>query len=632
MSFISVAATASPLLLPAERSIVMPVYRPLLQPARRWPRPRSRSIRLDESLSDDAVRDKLARLRNRKPVARPSAASVSPEAVASPANEKEKEFSFMAPPPGLECNDDDECVLPELADGDEDKSANDEEGPAPIDRLRATVAARATAAAPLDESAAAEIRTFLNEYLGDEMLGWVLIHTELGKEAARKNAWSARSWVPKTARIEALTGRSLTVRVGVQERGKAEPTILITELALPRPVESVDALRDVLLELSQPPESEGGKGGSAAMSPGTSAILLQLPGATDDWSLPDDLWLNTCPYPRAVRQMFYEDVSSAMQAAVADFSCARRMRVWVSPPELNMEMDSYRVGSLLELVRDCALGFAKHGLRTRVCVQGSMGQGAFTGVPRVLSGIRKLLSMMDWQAQPGEEYEGLLTGGDGEGDGSDGSDGSGAGVGGAGGGEEGAFDGMVRFGAVGAAEVSPSDDVLLVLAPQSMVGASIYEPLRAMTEAAEAQGSAIILINPQLQDRQSSSGVMGVRGRAERLAFASSFEDIYTFRNIYSGTTFMYPILGGLRLTRPVGAVSGGRRVLYQRRESGGHERYEPVGCWLRREPSASEITELVPNQVVGVGPAGGGAQPAPSSAPAQPASAIVKGERMPWD
>ncbi|KOO28754.1 adenylate chloroplast [Chrysochromulina tobinii] len=399
----------------------------------------------------------------------------------------------MAPPPGLECNDDDECVLPELADGDEDKSANDE-GPAPIDRLRATVAARATAAAPLDESAAAEIRTFLNEYLGDEMLGWVLIHTELGKEAARKNAWSARSWVPKTARIEALTGRSLTVRVGVQERGKAEPTILITELALPRPVESVDALRDVLLELSQPPESEGGKGGSAAMSPGTSAILLQLPGATDDWSLPDDLWLNTCPYPRAVRQMFYEDVSSAMQAAVADFSCARRMRVW------------------------------------------------------------------------------------------------------------------------------------------SMVGASIYEPLRAMTEAAEAQGSAIILINPQLQDRQSSSGVMGVRGRAERLAFASSFEDIYTFRNIYSGTTFMYPILGGLRLTRPVGAVSGGRRVLYQRRESGGHERYEPVGCWLRREPSASEITELVPNQVVGVGPAGGGAQPAPSSAPAQPASAIVKGERMPWD
>ena len=625
MSFISVAAAASP-------PYVMPVYRPLMQPAHRCPLPRSRSIRLDESLSDDAVRDKLARLRNRKPVGRPSAASVSPAAAASPANEKEKEFSFMAPPPGLECNNDDECVLPELAYGDEDKSAVADEWPAPIDRLRATVATRATAAAPLDESAASEIRTFLNEYLGDEMLGWVLMHTELGKEAARKNAWSARSWVPKTARIEALTGRSLTVRVGVQERGKAEPTNLITELALPRPVESVDALRDVLLELSQPPESEGGKGGSAAMSPGTSAILLQLPGATDDWSLPDDLWLNTCPYPRSVRQMFYADVSSAMQAAVADPSCVRRMRVWVSPPELNMEMDSYRVGSLLELVRDCALGFAKNGLRTRVCVQGSMGQGAFTGVPRVLSGIRKLLSMMDWQAQPGEEYEGLLTGGDGEGDGSDGSDGSGAGVGGAGGGEEGAFDGMVRFGAVGAAEVSPSDDVLLVLAPQSMVGASIYEPLRAMTEAAEAQGSAIILINPQLQDRQSSSGVMGVRGRAERLAFASSFEDIYTFRNIYSGTTFMYPILGGVRMTRPTGAVSGGRRVLYQRRESGGHERYEPVGCWLRREPSASEITKLVPNQVVGVGPAGGGAQPAPSSAPAQPASAIVKGERMPWD
>ena len=38
-----------------------------------------------------------------------------------------------------------------------------------------------------------------------------------------------------------------------------------------------------------------------------------------------------------------------------------------------MEMDVYRVGTLLELVRECALGFATLGLRTRVCVQGSTG-------------------------------------------------------------------------------------------------------------------------------------------------------------------------------------------------------------------------------------------------------------------
>ena len=58
--------------------------------------------------------------------------------------------------------------------------------------------------------------------------------------------------------------------------------------------------------------------------------MRKVPGASDDWSLPEDLWLNTTPYPRGVRNMFYEDVSCAMQAAVADPLCSRRMmlRSW----------------------------------------------------------------------------------------------------------------------------------------------------------------------------------------------------------------------------------------------------------------------------------------------------------------
>ena len=39
-----------------------------------------------------------------------------------------------------------------------------------------------------------------------------------------------------------------------------------------------------------------------------------------------------------------------------------------------------------------------------------------------------------------------------------------------------------------------------------------------------------------------------MRGRSERIAFAASFEEIYHFRNVYSGTTFMFPILGRLGL------------------------------------------------------------------------------------
>jgi len=246
-----------------------------------------------------------------------------------------------------------------------------------------------------------------------------------------------------------------------------------------------------------------------------------------------------------------------------------------------MEMDSYRVGTLLELVREVAIGFAEHGLKTRVCVQGSMGAGAFTGVPRVLSGVRKVLSMMDWAAQPGEEHHGLLgteqtTLVDGEE----------------------ATEGLVCFGAVGADEVGDDDDVLLVIAPQSMVGASIYEPLKEMADAAVSRGKALVLLNPLLQDRQSSSGVMGVRGRSERMAFADSFEEVYHFRLLYSGTTFSYPVLGAVRMSRPTGGSEANKYVLFQRLEGDGAERYDPVGCFAGREPTKEEVTALVPRTV----------------------------------
>ena len=325
--------------------------------------------------------------------------------------------------------------------------------------------------------------------------------------------------MPQTARLDSLDGSTLQFTVGVQERGKQGLTMLPAELALPHAAATADELRDALLALL---------GADDALPPSAGAALLRLPGSSDDWSLPDDLWLNTTPYPRSVRNMFYEDVMHAMQAAVADPSCPRMMKVTVTPPELNMEMDSYRVGTLLELVRECALGFAEAGLKTRVCVQGPMGGG----VPRVLSGVSKLLTLMDWDAGDGQAHAGML----GEVQQPKPEDGSAQ------------REGIVCFGKVGEDQVGPDDDVVIVLAPQSMVGGSIYELLRPMIARCEAQGTAVILINPALEDVQSSSGVMGVRGRSERIAFAASFEEIYHFRNVYSGTTFMFPILGRLGL------------------------------------------------------------------------------------
>lgn len=189
--------------------------------------------------------------------------------------------------------------------------------------------------------------------------------------------------------------------------------------------------------------------------------------------------------------------------------------------------------------------------------------------------------MMDWQANEGEEFEGVINYSE----------------------EEDAPEGLVRFGAVGADEIRADDDVIIVIAPQSMVGASIYPSLSAMTQAAAAQGTAVILINPLLQDIQSSSGIMTVRGRSDRLAYAATVREIYHFRLLYTTSTFMFPILGALRMS--AAAQPKGEEplyVLYQRKESGvrtsgGSERYVPVGVF-DHEPSSADITQLVPREV----------------------------------
>ena len=122
-----------------------------------------------------------------------------------------------------------------------------------------------------------------------------------------------------------------------------------------------------------------------------------------------------------------------------------------------------------------------------------MGVGIFTGVPKQLGGVSKLLQMMDWQSGEGEENEGMV--GD-----------------------------YLNFGNVGADHVVNEheledgtkvhqDDVFIIIAPQSMVGvdSSIIGPLKEMTEAAGDR--PVILLNPDLKDKPSAQGQQNVRGR-----------------------------------------------------------------------------------------------------------------------
>lgn len=49
----------------------------------------------------------------------------------------------------------------------------------------------------------------------------------------------------------------------------------------------------------------------------------------------------------------------------------------VTIPETNPEVDVYRVGTVLEMVREIATALALDGKRVKVCVQGAMGSGSF---------------------------------------------------------------------------------------------------------------------------------------------------------------------------------------------------------------------------------------------------------------
>ena len=206
------------------------------------------------------------------------------------------------------------------------------------------------------------------------------------------------------------------------------------------------------------------------------------------------------------------------------------------------------------MARNVAICLAEQNLRVRVCVQGSMGVGIFTGLPKQLSGVATILERMDWQSDAGEVNEGMV-------------------------------GNYVNFGKIGKDQVVNAhvdaegnkveqDDVFLLLCPQSTVGleTSIIAPLQEMIEAAGDR--PVILINADLNDKLSSQGQQSVRGRKERMEFADSFETIFHFSNLYVSGTSYFPILGSmtkLKYSEPW--------VAHQRRDrlNGDGEVYVPI-------------------------------------------------------
>eukprot|EP00611_Tribonema_gayanum_P001151 TRINITY_DN10860_c0_g2_i7.p2 TRINITY_DN10860_c0_g2~~TRINITY_DN10860_c0_g2_i7.p2 ORF type:complete len:422 (-),score=158.11 TRINITY_DN10860_c0_g2_i7:150-1415(-) len=366
----------------------------------------------------------------------------------------------------------------------------------------------------------------------------VQAYTELGEEAARANGWSQGAFVLDGATLTALDGRALTIRARVTRRtffGRVTHEERKVRVALPwaREVTTAEGIKRCLMEMSRR------QGLSAA-----TATIYNMPVGSYS-GLPKNLRLNNVPHSRLARAFIYRGACAALFKAIDDDSFSRRMTVRCTVPELNFEMDTYRVGTMLELVREMATGLADEGKRVKVCVQGSMGVGIFTGLPLSLSGTRAIMERMDW----GEGYVGA----------------------------------SVNFGKVGAEFVDPEDDVIMIIAPQSIVGASIHESLSEMARA--AGGRPIVLVNPNLKDRPSSGGIMSVRGRGDRLEFAASFQDAFHFRLVYPASAAMFPIKGAVMKSGPNEPY-----VLFRRDEvKGGGEEYVPLATF-DDNPQAEQI------------------------------------------
>jgi adenylate kinase len=112
---------------------------------------------------------------------------------------------------------------------------------------------------------------------------------------------------------------------------------------------------------------------------------------------------------------------------------------------VNPAFDTYRIGTLLEMVRTIALKLSEDGgKRVRICVQQSLGQGIFLGMPLAISAMRPVLERMDWGGVLSESEKFQQSDNDTP-----------------------RKEALIRLGTVGAEQVAEDDDVLIVISPQN---------------------------------------------------------------------------------------------------------------------------------------------------------------------
>lgn len=282
----------------------------------------------------------------------------------------------------------------------------------------------------------------------------------------------------------------------------------------------------------------------------------------DDITLPSDFKFNKVPHDSWVRAYLYDRVSVAVCQAVEDdtIKAQSRLQLILNFPELNPKFDTYRLGTVAEMVRETALRLAEGGRKVRLVVQQSLGEGIFAGTPLALSSMMPVLQNMDWGTSLPQEQlyqDGDMT--------------------------TPRKEARIRLGRVGADQVREDDDVIIILYPQNVQGGEVITLLDEMCVQAQKHGTTVILINPSLGDRPSGNDNMQIRGRAERRAVQDSFQNIFQLKLLYpSSGGYMYPI-AGIVSKKNYRAPYVAYKIVKDSKS--GRENYKVLGVWPPDQP-----------------------------------------------
>eukprot|EP01040_Poterioochromonas_malhamensis_P002058 gene2061-2194_t len=348
---------------------------------------------------------------------------------------------------------------------------------------------------------------FIKEESQSLLFQLALTDKTLKSESDKVNFWTRNNFVIEQVHCERIDlSKGIQLKINCKIKGKDE----IRSVFLPFPQDFTDKegeLKDYLISTFSLLEfyREAGQ-------------IANLPFGKN-YNLPTNLLWNNVPHANWVRNFLYRYASDAVIDAIKNpkIQTKSKLRITVNVPEMNPEFDTYRIGTMLELVREIVISLLERdAYKIKICVQQSLGEGIRSGLPISLGSMRAFLERMDWGSIP-QQYK---------------------------------FqpqdnikprsEALIRLGQIGKDQVFPDDDIFIIIAPQNSVGGMITQLLKEMIEA--TNGKPVILINPNLKDRPSSDNLMSTAGRGERIDFANSFQDIFAIKLIYPGNAGMFPI------------------------------------------------------------------------------------------